>query len=105
MRVYLVAAGWFCASLEPACRSRRLDPEAAAGLAVASALGDDFRSVARDQVPLYESGPGQMRPPEATLEKGAPVRVIRRQFGYSLVQTANGTSGWVASEDLTRDGN
>jgi hypothetical protein len=42
-----------------------------------------------------------MTGPDAVLEKGTLVRTIRKSFGYSLVQTAEGNQlGWVANEDL-----
>ena len=34
------------------------------------------------------------------LPKGTLARVVRTQFGYSLIQTESGLLGWVASEDL-----
>jgi hypothetical protein len=84
-----------------ACHSTGPDPNAAAYAAVASGTGDDFRTAIRDQVEMYQSGPQQITGPDAVLEKGTLVRMIRKAFGYSLVQTADGNQlGWVANEDL-----
>jgi hypothetical protein len=84
-----------------ACHSTGPDPNAAAYAAVASGTGDDFRTAIRDKVKMYQSGPQQMTGPDAVLEKGTLVRTIRKSFGYSLVQTAEGNQlGWVANEDL-----
>jgi hypothetical protein len=84
-----------------ACHSTGPDPNAAAYAAVASGTGDDFRTAIRDKVKMYQSGPQQMTGPDAVLEKGTLVRTIRKSFGYSLVQTAEGDQlGWVANEDL-----
>ena len=84
-----------------ACHSTGPDPNAAAYAAVASGTGDDFRMAIRDKVKMYQSGPQQMTGPDAVLEKGTLVRTIRKSFGYSLVQTAEGNQlGWVANEDL-----
>lgn len=83
-----------------ACEMGRPDPQAAAAVAAAPAIGEDLKSVVRDKAPLYESGPEQMSLPEATLERNALVKVIRTEFGYSLIETQAGEMGWVASEDL-----
>jgi hypothetical protein len=84
-----------------ACHSTGPDPNAAAYAAVASGTGDDFRTAIHDKVKMYQSGPQQMTGPDAVLEKGTLVRTIRKSFGYSLVQTAEGNQlGWVANEDL-----
>ena len=82
------------------CAPRRPDPQRAAAAAAASALGDDFRATKRDDVPLYRSGPRQMAIPDTLLPKDTLARVVRTQFGYSLIQTESGLLGWVASEDL-----
>src|SRR5258708_5242149 len=93
---HLVAIGvFYVLALVPGCKSGRIDPRAAAAVA----LGQDFKFVSRDKVPLYGSGPEQMGLPEATLEKNTWVRVVRREFGYSLVETQFGDLGWVANED------
>jgi hypothetical protein len=79
----------------------RPDPDAAAYAGVSAATGDDVRAAVRDKVPLYETGPQQLGMPDMNLEKGTLVRIVRKQFGYSLVKTADGNRlGWVANEDL-----
>lgn len=83
------------------CVHRRApDPLKAAAAAAGPALGDDFRATKRGDVPLYRSGPRQMDIPDTLLPKDALVRVVRTQFGYTLVRTESGLLGWVASEDL-----
>jgi hypothetical protein len=90
------AATVFCA-----CQGRGPDPTAAASVAVPSAPGNDLRVAVQDNVPLYRSGPQQLTGPDAHLNKGTLVRVVRKQFGYSLVETADGDrGGWVANEAL-----
>jgi len=96
--LYLLGLAMFC-NLS-GCEVGRLDPQAAAAAAVAPAIGEDLKSVARDKAPLYELGPEQMSPPEAKLERDALVKVIRTEFGYSLIETQAGEMGWVANEDL-----
>ncbi|MBV8353390.1 MAG: hypothetical protein JOZ21_14065 [Verrucomicrobia bacterium] len=86
-----------------ACQSGKPDPDAAAYAAVAAGTGDDFRAAVRDHVKLYQSGPQQITGPDALLQKGTLVRMVRRALGYSLVQTVEGNQlGWVANEDLGR---
>ncbi len=54
----------------------------------------------RDRSPLFRYGPQQGGAPEAQVPKGERVRMLRREFGYSLVQMADGMTGYVANEDL-----
>jgi hypothetical protein len=98
--LYLLALSIYVLTLVPACESERVDARAAAAAAVAPALGEDFKFVSTDNVPLYGSEPQQLGLPNAMLEKGSRVRVIRTEFGYSLVETQVGDLGWVANEDL-----
>jgi len=98
LRAFVLVAGSLALN---ACHSMPPDPNAAAYAAVASGTGDDFRTAIRDHVKLYQAGPQQMTGPDAVLDKGTLVRMIRKAFGYSLVQTAEGNQlGWVANEDL-----
>lgn len=98
VRAFVLVAGSLASN---ACHSTGPDPNAAAYAAVASGTGDDFRIAVRDNAKMYQSGPQQITGPDALLERGRLVRMIRRAFGYSLVQTAEGGQlGWVANEDL-----
>jgi hypothetical protein len=54
----------------------------------------------REQTPLYQYGPAQGGPPDAFLAKDERVRLLRREFGYSLVQSAAGQTGYVGNMDL-----
>jgi hypothetical protein len=79
----------------------RSDPETAAYAAVSAATGGDVQVAVRDNVPLYETGPQQLGIPDMNLKKGTLVRIVQKQFGYSLVRTVDGDQlGWVANEDL-----
>ena len=98
LRAFVLVAGSLALN---ACHSTGPDPNAAVYAAVASGTGDDFKTAVRDKVKMYQSGPQQITGPDAALEKGTLVRMIRKAFGYSLVQTAEGNQlGWVANEDL-----
>jgi hypothetical protein len=84
-----------------ACTHGKPDPNAAAFAAVASGTGDDFKAALHDNTKLFQSGPQQIPGPDAFLKKGTLVRMVRHQFGYSLVQTvATSQLGWVANDDL-----
>ncbi|MGA8658100.1 MAG: hypothetical protein WB586_18305 [Chthoniobacterales bacterium] len=90
------------ATIVSACQAGRPDPDAAAYAAVLSATtGEDLRVTVRDNVPLYSTGPQQFTMPDASLRKGTLVRVVQKQFGFSLVETGDGNQlGWVANDDL-----
>jgi hypothetical protein len=81
------------------CQSRP-DPITAGVVAAQAALGEDYRVTTADQVPVYYNSPQQMGFPDAVLKKDSLVRFIRMQFGFSLVQTDAGETGWVPSDSL-----
>jgi hypothetical protein len=93
----------WAATILSGCQVRRPDPAAAGYAAVSAAVtGEDLRITVRDNVPLYGTGPQQFTMPDASLPKGTLVRVVRKQFGFSLVETADGSQiGWVANDDLS----
>jgi len=49
---------------------------------------------------FYRSGPQQRGGPDLSLREGRIVRMLKRSFGYSMVELEDGTSGYVATEDL-----
>jgi hypothetical protein len=57
--------------------------------------------VKHPQSPVYRLGPQQPSPPEARLDVNERVRMLRREFGYSLVQLADGRTGYIANDDVT----
>src|SRR6516165_2295902 len=81
------------------CQSRP-DPITAGVVAAQAALGEDYRVTTADQVPVYYNSPQQMGFPDTVLKKDSLVRFIRMQFGFSLVQTDAGETGWVPSDSL-----
>jgi hypothetical protein len=52
------------------------------------------------KAPFYKFGPAQSFGPDFVLDEGARVTMLEHSFGYSRVMTADGTSGFVATEDL-----
>lgn len=49
---------------------------------------------------FYKYGPAQAFGPDLALHRGDRVTLLQKQFGYSHVMMADGTSGYVATEDL-----
>lgn len=56
--------------------------------------------VATDFAKFYLIGPGQGRGPDASLRTGEPMKMLRREMGYSFVQLQDGRSGYVANEEI-----
>ncbi len=54
--------------------------------------------VVRDRAPFYRYGPAQPGPPDARLDLDNRVRLLRREFGFSLVQIGTLQTGYVANE-------
>jgi len=78
----------------------QIDPKAAGAAAAAAVTGQDYRVAVKDNVPVYASGPQQFSPPDQLLNKDDLVWVIKKQFGFTLVQTSEGQVGWTPTEDL-----
>ena len=78
-----------------------VDPKTAGAAAAAAATGEDYQVAVKDNVPLYAAGPGQFTPPDQILNKDDQVWVVKKQVGFTLVQTPEGQLGWVPAEDLT----
>jgi len=74
------------------CASQTFSPDAAPSYLVL-----------RDRSELYRFGPLQSSPPDALLAKNTRVKLLRREFGYSLVQDEQSLSGYVANEDIVPD--
>ena len=56
--------------------------------------------VSTPQTPMFWYGPAQSFGPDFNLQQGQHVVMLKREFGYSRVQTDAGQSGYVATEDL-----
>ncbi len=56
--------------------------------------------VLRDRAEFYRFGPLQPAPPDSLLRKDSTLKLLRREFGYSLVQTENTQTGYVANDDI-----
>jgi hypothetical protein len=57
--------------------------------------------VSADFAKFYLVGPGQGRGPDASLRTGEPVKMLRREMGFSFVQLEDGRSGYVANEEIS----
>jgi hypothetical protein len=89
MRGRVVGGLLAAAVLFSGCASETFAPEAAPEFVVI-----------RDRVAFYRFGPAQAGRPEAELSRSQRVRVLRKEFGYSLVQLEDERVGYVANEDI-----
>lgn len=56
--------------------------------------------VTRQLTPFYTTSPMQTRGPDASLPQDERVRLLSRDFGFSLVQLPDGRKGYVPSDNL-----
>jgi len=56
--------------------------------------------VKAEQTPFYKYGPAQANGPDFQLKKGRIVIMLERQYGFSRVQTDEGDSGYVGTDDI-----
>jgi hypothetical protein len=56
--------------------------------------------VQSDYTPFYSLGPGQERGPDASLQHGERVKMLRREFGFSYVEIPDGRVGYIANEEI-----
>lgn len=56
--------------------------------------------VTRQFTPFYTTSPMQTRGPDASLPQDERVRLLSRDFGFSLVQLPDGRKGYVPSDNL-----
>ncbi len=49
---------------------------------------------------FYKFGPAQASGPDFTISEGTRIIMLEHAFGYSRVMTADGTAGWVPTEDV-----
>lgn len=55
-------------------------------------------TVLRDRTPFYSVGPLQIGGPDELLPAMEVVKLLRKEWGYSVVQLANGRAGYVPNE-------
>lgn len=58
-------------------------------------------AVFKDFTPFYTRGPQQIQGPDASLRTGDRVLLLRKEFGFSLVQLPDGRSGYVPNENIS----
>jgi hypothetical protein len=56
--------------------------------------------VSAPKTAFYKFGPAQSFGPDFVLNEGARVTMLEHSFGYSRVMTADGTAGFVSTDDL-----
>jgi hypothetical protein len=59
----------------------------------------EFNLVTTARTPLYKSGPNQSTP-DARLEEGTRIRMLRMEGGSALVETTYGLQGYVSASDI-----
>lgn len=88
-KIKLVAVLFFSVVCLVGCMTQSFDP----------AKAPEFL-VRADYAPFYALGPGQGRGPDASLQRGERVKMLRREFGFSYVEIKDGRAGYVANEDI-----
>lgn len=58
---------------------------------------DEFTHVIESDAEYYKVGPQQAQPPDGTFKSGTKITVVEESGSYSLVRSADGTEGYVAS--------
>jgi hypothetical protein len=56
--------------------------------------------VIASRTPFYRYGPSQPSGPDFSLSAGQPLKLIRRDFGFSQVETDAGKLGFVSTDDI-----
>ena len=88
-KIKIVAVLFFSVVCLVGCMTQSFDP----------AKAPEFL-VRADYAPFYALGPGQGRGPDASLQRGERVKMLRREFGFSYVEIKDGRAGYVANEDI-----
>ena len=71
-QIKIVAVLFLCFVCVVGCATQTFDPANAPEFLVQS-----------DYTPFYSLGPGQERRPDASLQRGDRVKMLRREFGFS----------------------
>ena len=88
-QIKIVAVLFLCFVCVVGCATQTFDPANAPEFLVQS-----------DYTPFYSIGPGQERGPDASLQRGERVKMLRREFGFSYVAINDGRAGYIANEEI-----
>jgi hypothetical protein len=88
-KIKIVAVLFFSVVCVVGCVTQSFDP----------AKAPEFL-VQADYAPFYTLGPGQGRGPDASLQRGERVKMLRREFGFSYVEIKDGRAGYLANEEI-----
>jgi hypothetical protein len=88
-QIKIVAVLFLCFVCVVGCATQTFDPANAPEFLVQS-----------DYTPFYSLGPGQERGPDASLQRGERVKMLRREFGFSYVAINDGRAGYIANEEI-----
>ena len=75
---------------------------ALAGCAVTQPGANNRFAVSAAKTQFFKYGPAQAYGADASLEKGAKLTMVKKDFGFSQVRLEDGTTGYVATEDLVQ---
>jgi len=56
--------------------------------------------VSAPKTAFYKFGPAQESGPDFSLNEGTKIIMLEHSFGFSRVMTADGTAGWVSTDDV-----
>jgi len=88
-KIKISATTFFCAACIAGCATQSFEAANAPGFLIQS-----------DYTPFYSLGPGQERGPDASLQRGERVKMLRREFGFSYVEINDGRAGYIANEEI-----
>lgn len=88
-QIKIVAVLFLCSVCVVGCATQTFDPANAPEFLVQS-----------DYTPFHSLGPGQERGPDASLQRGELVKMLRREFGFSYVEIPDGRVGYIANEEI-----
>jgi hypothetical protein len=88
-QIKIVAVLFLCSVCVVGCATQTFDPANAPEFLIQS-----------DYTPFYSLGPGQERGPDASLQRGERVKMLRREFGFSYVEIPDGRVGYIANEEI-----
>lgn len=57
--------------------------------------------VTAEQTPFYKNGPAQGNGADLSLKKGGMITMLDRHYGFSRVQTGDGQTGYVSTDDIS----
>lgn len=101
LRIKARSLGWMAAVVLGVTVTGCAPPEGSAPATAAVNAGDDLYRVNAETTSFFTNGPQQPSGPDLALKKDTRVAMVKRNFGYSQVRTAENQVGYVGTVDLT----